>query len=178
MEHLAPMSRVALTVEQSWHRVPGGTAWSVLELLRALRDVPDLDVVAVAARHRHPPPDPRVPPVEGRQMALPRHLLYESWHLPFAPFPKVERAPGPIDVVHASAVVYPATDAPVVVTVHDLAFLEDAELATKHGHRFFRRGAELARAEAAMVVCPSEATRRACLADGFAPERLRVVPWG
>ena len=28
--------RVAVTMEQCWHRVPGGTAWSILELTRAL----------------------------------------------------------------------------------------------------------------------------------------------
>ena len=59
-------------------------------------------------------------------------------------------------------------DAPVVATVHDLAFLDDSRLATRHGHRFFRRGMELARAEAAIVMTPSEVG-----AGGVRAQRLR-----
>src|SRR6476659_10002049 len=50
--------RVAITLEQCWHRVPGGTATSILELTRALAARPDLEMVGVSARHRHPPVDP------------------------------------------------------------------------------------------------------------------------
>ena len=50
--------RVAVTVEQSWHVVPGGIATSTVELLTALSsDRDDLDLVGVSARHRGPPPD-------------------------------------------------------------------------------------------------------------------------
>ena len=166
-----------MTVEQSWHPVPGGTAWAVLELLRALKARSDVDVVGVAARHRHPAPEPWQPPVEVRHLPFPRRLLYETWHLPVARFPKVERATGSVDVVHATAFAYPASVAPVVVTINDLAFLDDPRLSTRHGLRFFRRGTELARAHARLVVCPSEATRRDCLEFGFDEARLRVVPW-
>ncbi|MEO7557030.1 MAG: glycosyltransferase family 1 protein [Acidimicrobiales bacterium] len=170
--------RVAVTVEQSWHRVPGGTAWSVLELLRALGRRADLAVVGVAARHQHPAPEGWRPPVVTRHLTLPRLALYEAWHLPVGRFPRVERATGRVDVVHASTLAYPATAAPVVATVHDLAFLDDAGVATRHGLRFSRRGLDLARRHAALVVCPSEATRRDCLRAGIDDARLRVVPWG
>ncbi len=34
--------RVAITLEQSWHRVPGGTAVAALETARAIRDEPEM----------------------------------------------------------------------------------------------------------------------------------------
>lgn len=168
-----------MTFEQLWHRVPGGTAVSIIELARALVHLdPPVEVVGVAARHDGPPPDPWAAPVPIRALPVPRLALYESWHLPIARWPRVERATGKVDVVHATAVAYPAAGAPVVVTVHDLAFLDDDRLATRHGHRFFRRGTELARCHAAIVVCPSQATFDDCRRAGFDERRLRVVPWG
>jgi glycosyltransferase involved in cell wall biosynthesis len=83
-----------------------------------------------------------------------------------------------VDVVHATAIAYPVTKAPVVVTNHDLAFLNDERRATRHGHRFFRRGTELARRHAAIVVVPSRSTHDECVAAGFDPQLVRVVPWG
>ena len=39
--------------------------------------------------------------------------------------PKVEALTGPVDIVHATNFVLPASDAPGVVTIHDLSFLRD-----------------------------------------------------
>ena len=168
--------RVALTLEQCWHRVPGGTATSILALARALAERDDVEVVGVAARHAGPPPEPWVPPVPVRHLPLPRLALYETWHA--ARRPRVERATGPVDVVHATAVAVPGTRAPLVVTIHDLAFLAAPEQATRHGLRFFRRGTELARRHARLVLVPSEATAAECREAGFDPGRIRIVPWG
>jgi glycosyltransferase involved in cell wall biosynthesis len=173
-----PGAQVAVTLEQCWHAVPGGTAWSTLELLRALRARDDVELVGVAARHRHPPPEQWTPSIPVRQLPLPRNVLYETWHAPVFRWPRVERATGPVDLVHATAVAFPAARAPVVVTIHDLAFLHDRQLATRHGHRFFRRGLELARRHARLVMCPSEATMDECVAAGIERDRLRLVPWG
>ena len=72
--------RAAVTLEQCWHTVPGGTAVAALELVRALDGRPDVDLVGVSARHRHPPPKEWQPSIDVRQLWPPRALLYELWH--------------------------------------------------------------------------------------------------
>ena len=136
---------------------------------------------AGAGRRERPPPIAArraVRPADRRcgTLPLPRPVLYETWHA--LRWPPVERATGPVDVVHATAVAIPPDRRPLVVTIHDLAFLAEPDRATRHGHRFFRRGLELARRHAALVLCPSEATIAECIAAGFDADRLRLVPWG
>lgn len=167
---------MAVTLEQCWHRVPGGTATSILGTVAALARRDDVEVVGVAARHGEPPPEPFRPSVAVRHLPLPRLALYEAWH--GLRWPPVERATGAVDVVHATAVAVPPTRAPLVMTIHDLAFLADPSLVTRHGNRFLRRGTELARRHARLVLVPSEATAAECRDAGFDPDRLRIVPWG
>ncbi len=168
--------RVAVTVEQSWHVVPGGIATSTVELLRALAARGDLDLVGVAARHRHPPAPSFVPPVPVRHLPIPRRVLYETWQL--LGIPRIERATGPVDVVHDAGYVVPPARAPLVATVHDLFFLDHPEHYTWHSRLVLRRGFERARARARLVMCPSRATMAACREAGIDPGRLRLVPWG
>jgi glycosyltransferase involved in cell wall biosynthesis len=168
--------RVAVTLEQCWHRVPGGTAQAALESIRAVQAHGAVDQVGVSAWHRHPPEVPWRPPVEVRALPLPRRALYEAWHR--ARRPSVERATGPVDVIHATGMAVPPPSAPLVVTVHDLAFLRDRSRATRHGMAFFTRAIALARRDATLVIAPSEATLADCRANGFDPARLRLVPWG
>jgi glycosyltransferase involved in cell wall biosynthesis len=168
--------RVAVTVEQSWHVVPGGIATSTVELLRALRGRGDLDLVGVSARHRDPPAEPFTPPVPVRQLPLPRRALYESWQ--WLRMPAVERATGPVDVVHDMGYVVPPSRAPLVATVHDLWFLRHPDHYTWHSVAVLKRGFELARRHARLVMCPSRASVEACHDAGIESERLRLVPWG
>jgi glycosyltransferase involved in cell wall biosynthesis len=167
---------VAYTIEQCWHQVPGGTAASALGTARALVARDDVEVIGVAARHSSPPPQAWRPPMEVRHLSLPRRALYESWHT--LRRPPVEKATGPVDVIHATGMVVPPRSAPLVVTVHDLAFVGHPEYGTRAGNRFFRRSLELTRRCADLVVCPSEATRRDCIAHGIDGDAVRVVPWG
>ena len=167
---------MAVTLEQCWHRVPGGTATSILGTVSALTRRDDIEVVGVAARHAEPTETPFRPPVEVRQLILPRLAMYESWH--GLRWPRVENATGPVDVVHATAVAVPPSRAPLVMTIHDLAFLADPTLVTRPGNRFVRRGTDLARRHARLVLVPSEATASECRAAGFDPDRIRIVPWG
>ncbi len=177
---------MAVTLEQCWHRVPGGTARAALESCRALLAPATGDdghppgegitQIGVAARHRRPPPPPWVPPIPVRMLPLPRLALYEAWH--GLRRPSVQGATGPVDVIHATGMAVPPPSAPLVVTVHDLAFFDDPGRVTRHGLRFFTRAIDLARRDASLVVAPSQATLDDCVRHGFPSDRLRLVPWG
>src|SRR3546814_10783861 len=79
---------------------------------------------------------------------------------------------GAVDVVHATAHVASASRAPMVATVHDLHFLHEPSHFTERGVRVFNRFLDIVRAETAIVVCPSEATRADCVAAGIEVARL------
>jgi glycosyltransferase involved in cell wall biosynthesis len=168
--------RAAYTLEQCWHRVPGGTAVAAVELARALKNRDDVSLIGVAAAHRNPPPEPFTPPIDVKHVPLPRLALYEAWHRLRSP--RVERATGEVDLIHATALTIPPKSKPLVVTVHDLAWLKSPDHFTSRGVRFFNRGLELALRDADLVLCPSEATKRDCLGAGWRPETVRVVPLG
>jgi glycosyltransferase involved in cell wall biosynthesis len=167
---------VAYTLEQCWHRVPGGTAQAALEVASELRHCRELELVGVAARHGQPPPGAFRPPIPVRQLPFPRNVLYEAWH--YGGWPPVQRATGPVDLIHVTGVAMPPKSAPLVVTVHDLAFVHDPSRVTKHGKRFFERALALAVQRADLVLCSSEATARDCKQAGFDADLLRVVPLG
>lgn len=168
--------RVAVTVEQAWHRVPGGTATSVLRTAAAVAARGDVDQVGVAALHRDGPAGGPLP-LAVRQVPLPRQVLYPAWQR--WRLPPLRPTTGRVDLVHATTfAVPPAGRTPLVVTVHDLAFLHDPQHYTARGNAFFRRGLDLTREHAALVLVPSEHTRAECLDAGLDPARLRVVPWG
>lgn len=165
--------RAALTLEACWHRVPGGTAVAAVAVAGELAAL-GIDVVGVAARHGAPPAEFVRPPVPVHHLPLPRPLLYDAWHT--LRCPRVERATGPVDVIHATALVVPPRTAPLVVTVHDLAFRHDH--AHRRGRRVAERGLALARRDADLVLCSSRATLVECEAAGIDPARLRHVPLG
>ena len=168
--------RVAYTLEQCWHDAPGGTAVAAIEVARRLAPRTDVTLVGVAGRHRSAPkPDWRAP-IPVAQLPLPRPLLYESWLR--LRRPRVEQATGPVDVAHATGLVPCATDAPLVVTMHDVAFLDDTSKFSRQGLRVMRRSLDVARDRAAMVITSSEASRRDLEANGVEPARIRVVPLG
>lgn len=168
--------RVAYTLEQCWHEVPGGTARAALEVAVELRRSAQLDLIGVSALHRRPPPAPWVPPIPVEALPLPRLALYEAWHL--ARRPRVQRATGHVDVIHATGVAVPPRSAPLVVTVHDLAYLHDPSQFTAKGRRFFAQALRLLRRDADLVLCSSQATLQDCIAAGIPPHKLRLVPLG
>lgn len=111
-----------------------------------------------------------------RHLPLPRPVLYELWHA--VRWPRVDSATDGVDVVHAIGGAIPAARAPLVVTVHDLAFLHHPDLFTRHGLRFFERALELTRDLAAAVCVPSMATLEDCVSAGIERSRIHHVPWG
>jgi glycosyltransferase involved in cell wall biosynthesis len=168
--------RVAVTLEQCWHRVPGGSARATLDTIDAVAAHGGVEQVGVSARHRMPPAREWQPRIPIEMLLLPRLALYDSWQR--LRWPRVEQATGPVDVVHATAHVAPASTAPWVATIHDLHFLHEPGHFTARGVSVFRRFLDLVRREAALAVCPSEATRADCLAAGLPGDRVRLVPWG
>ena len=168
--------RVAVPFEQCWTAVPGGTARTTIDLAAALDARADVEVVGFAARHRQPAPAAWRPPVGVRHLPLPRPLLHETWHA--LRRPHVELATGPVDLCHAVGGAIPASRAPLIVTVHDLAWRHLPELFTRQGRRFFARSLALVREQAEQVHVPSQATLADCTDAGIDAARLRLVPWG
>jgi glycosyltransferase involved in cell wall biosynthesis len=168
--------RVAYTLEQCWHRVPGGTGVAAMRIAEAMSAEEDVTLLGVAGRHRHVPSEPWSPAVPIAHLPIGGPLLYDLWLR--RNWPKVERATGPVDVAHATTLIPCATDAPMVVTVHDLAFLHDPSQFTRRGNRIFRRSLDEIRRRADLILCSSMATMDDCAAAGLPGARLRLVPLG
>lgn len=168
--------RVAYTFEQCWHRVPAGTATSAIRAAIALGDEPDVELVGVAGRHRRVPDPAFAPPIPVCALPLSGSLLYESW-LRFR-WPKVEMATGPVDLVHCTGVIPAPCAAPMVATLHDVAWRHRPDQFTRHGVRIFEQSLAEIRSRARLVLCPSAATILDAERAGIPSDRLRLVPWG
>lgn len=171
---------VAITVEQSWQRVPGGSGTYVAELTRALSELGTVSLVGLTARHGHADVvHADVEPVVHRIASshLARSLMYESWNR--LSWPRAERIAGDdVDVVHATTWAVPPTRKPLVVTVHDVAFVENPSHFTPRGVRYFKHSLERTRTEAARIIVPSLGTFESCVAVGLPASKLRVVQQG
>ena len=172
-----PAVRVAYTLEQCWHPSPGGTAVAALRIARELAARPtDVELHLVAGKHARLPEEPYRPVGQVAMLPLARPLLYETWTR--LNWPKVESVTGRIDVAHATGLVPCGTSAPLVVTLHDLAFLHDPGKFTSHGVRIMNRSLDVIGRRADLVVCPSRATIADCVGAGLDPSKLRLVPLG
>jgi glycosyltransferase involved in cell wall biosynthesis len=169
--------RVAYTVEQCWHPSPGGTAIAALRIARELAARPDdVQLHLVAGKHPIAPVAEFRPSGSVAMLPLARPVLYEAWTR--LNWPKVESVTGDIDVAHATGLVPCGTAAPLVVTVHDLAFVHDPAKFSRQGIRTMNRSLDAIIRRADLVICSSEATRRDCEAAGISASRLRLVPLG
>jgi len=115
------------------------------------------------------------PPPGYRQLPLARPWLYESWNR--TGWPRVERATGPVDVCHSTTVIAAPTDAPHVITIHDVEFVDSPERFTKRGVQVMRRSLDRCRT-ADLVLCPSRTTFDRLTGLGFDAGAIRIVPWG
>lgn len=169
----APVS-VSMTVEQLWQPVAGGSGTYIRRLAEQLVGRDDVRPSGVRARgplgSRGGLPE-SFPLVAS---SLPRQALYAAWNTLRAP-----RLPGPrTEVIHATTWAVPPRTAPLVVTVHDVAFRRNPAHFTAHGVRYFERSLEIVKRDADLVIVPSVATRDDCVAEGLSPDRIRVVPHG
>ena len=167
---------IAYTLEQCWRRVPGGTGIAAIEVARELAIRSDVEVIGVAGRHRHPPTDGFAPPIAVNSLPIGGPLLVESWLR--LGWPKVESVVDNADIVHSTTIIPPATSLPLVVTIHDLAFLRHPDFFTARGNKVFRRSLDIMLNKADMVLCSSLATLEDCVTAGFSSDRLRHVPLG
>ncbi|CAB4804520.1 unannotated protein [freshwater metagenome] len=168
--------RVAYTLEQCWHRVPGGTGVAALRTAEALASIEGIELVGLAGRHRHGPEVDWTPSIPWVELSIGSPWLYETWLR--CNWPKAESATGPVDVVHATTLIPCPTKHPLIVTLHDLAFLHSPDQFTRHGVRIFKRSLELTKRNADLVLCCSQATMDDCVVAGISADRLRHVPLG
>jgi glycosyltransferase involved in cell wall biosynthesis len=162
-----------MTVEQCWQPVPGGSGTYIRELAREYADLPGLTVTGLTAWHSRSSLSEAKLGIRLHRSVLPRRALYEAWSRARLP-----RAGGHHDVVHATTWAVPSATRPLVVTVHDLGFVHDPGHFTPRGARFFTRGLETTRQEAAAVIVPSLATRTDCVHAGINEDRLHVIAHG
>ena len=177
------MLNITLTVEQLWQSVPGGSATYIRELTTALAARGDVTLTGVRARQKGEAGTASTAGPEGKGLPasmeiadsrLPRPLLYQGWsHL------RWPRLPGsPPDVIHATTWAIPRRSAPLVVTVHDVAFRRTPQHFTPRGVAFFERALAITRREADVVVVPSNASRDDAIAEEIDPDRIWVIPHG
>lgn len=187
---MTAVPRVALTLTQLAHRVPGGTATSIVRLADELARSGSVELTAVLARGelrrpstwRRPddagPGGERLDPAIRRAvLPLPVPVLYDSWARRGRP--TVTSVTGPVDLVHVTIPMRVALgSAPMVATVHDLFPLTRPEDFTHRGARLMRDGLRWVLDEARAVMVPSETVAAACGDHGVDPSRVVVVPWG
>lgn len=164
---------IGLHIGQLLQPTPGGIGRYVDELAAAL---PGAGVAVTAFAAGALPPARRARFPDYRDLGWPhgsaRYLLWHRLRAPRLPLDLV-------DVIHApSASIPPARPKPLVVTVHDVAFLRYPQYFTKWGVRFHTRGLDLARREAAAIIVASEHTRTELVREGFDDGRIHVIPHG
>jgi glycosyltransferase involved in cell wall biosynthesis len=164
--------RAGLHVGQLLQPVPGGIGRYVVHVARNL-PAAGVEVVPFGAGR----PSPRVEALIGETVDLgwPKGpARYELWHQFRRP-----RLALDVDLVHAPSLAIPAVgDVPLVVTVHDVAFLREPESFTRRGLNFHRRGLEIAHREAAAIITASRFARDELIDVGFDRDRIHLAPHG
>lgn len=162
--------RVSFIAEQLLDDVPGGIGTYARAMLRRLPSA-GVELEPIVALHRKATLASSGLP-HARRLPLPRPLLYRRWMRGAKP-----SVGGEADLVHAPSMAMPPPDGrPLVVTLHDVCFLEYPEAYPENGLAFHR--AMLDRlGDAGLVIVPSQATADALAATGRSA-RVRVVPMG
>lgn len=181
---------VVMTLTQLWHRVPGGTATSMLGLADAVASTGRVELAVVGARGeiRRPRsvlcpdrvgvgPVGRRTDVQLRHLPLPVPILYDSW----ARFgrPAIETGLDDVELIHLTVpVVPPRSKVPLVATVHDLFPLTHPHLLSARGVGVMARGLAAIRDRAARVLVSTKVVADECIRAGFEPERIEIAPFG
>lgn len=162
--------RVSFIAEQLLDDVPGGIGTYARAMLRRLPSA-GVELEPVVALHRTSTLASTGLP-HARRLLLPRQLLYRRWMSGGKP-----AVGGDAEIVHAPSLAIPPADGrPLVVTLHDVAFLEYPDAYPESGLAFHRAMLERL-GDAGLVIVPSQATADALAATGR-QARVRVVPMG
>ena len=175
---MAESVRVALVVEPLRHRVPGGTGVATAALARELSWRPDVTLIPLLARHGGGAGDTTADdPVAGAvAYGLPRVLLYESWSRTGRP--RLPRRAPAVDLLHSPMLPAPDPDVPLVVTLHDMAFVTRPGDFPARALRLYRRMWSRVVRRADRVLCSSERTLGLAVDAGLPTDVARVVPLG
>tara|TARA_B100001559_G_scaffold84784_1_gene70573 strand:+ start:163 stop:1254 length:1092 start_codon:yes stop_codon:yes gene_type:complete len=167
--------KVAYLIEQCWHRVPGGTAVTAVNLAEEMCRLEGIDLVGIAANHKKNPKKPIPESMTIVNSKLPRQILYEMWNR--FEIPKAENLVKSVDLVHASGGAVPSTDLPLVATIHDLSWREQNDWFPSRGKRFAEAWLDKTR-KAERIICPSITTFKDLVKAGFDEQIIRIVPLG
>ena len=165
------MTRVLLHAGQLLQPVPGGIGRYVRALAQGL-PANGIEVIPFAAGSLEDALGGQSPAVDLG--FPPGRLRYELWHRFRRPTLRIGA-----DIVHApSLAIPPAGSRPLIVTIHDVAFLRYPEHFTRHGRSFHQHGLDIARREATVIVTPSNFSADELKTAGFEDDRVRVIPHG
>jgi glycosyltransferase involved in cell wall biosynthesis len=162
---------VAFIAEQLLQDVPGGIGTYVRAMLRRLPPE-GIELEPVTAFHRASTLA-QVGLPHARRLSTPRQALYQRWTKGHGTNVAEDAA-----LVHAPSLAFPPRDGrPLIVTCHDVIFLEHPEAYPERGVEF--HSAMLARLnEADAVIVPSKATADALSQLDNPPADVRVIPNG
>jgi glycosyltransferase involved in cell wall biosynthesis len=163
--------RVAFVAEQLLQDVPGGIGTYVRAMLRRLPPE-GIELEPVVAFHRASTLA-QVGLPHARRLSTPRQALYQRW--------TKGNGAGVADdaaLVHAPSLAFPPRDGkPLIVTCHDVIFLEYPDAYPQRGVEFHTAMLERL-SEADAVIVPSKATADALARLDKPPADVRVIPNG
>jgi glycosyltransferase involved in cell wall biosynthesis len=116
--------------------------------------------------------------VVRRRILVPERWLTIAWHRLRLPVP-VERFIGDVDLVHAPDFVAPPSQAPAIVTIHDLSYLITPDFAYPNLRRYLSQAVPRTLARVNRIVAVSQTTA-SDLSKHYRidPDRIAVIPNG
>ena len=169
--------KVAFSLTQFAHAVPGGTGVSASELHKALSAQSNpLDLVAVGAAAIGRSPGWALPQPSVR-FKLPYPALYDLWNRTGRG--ALDGLVPDADVAHLTLAFCPARgQVPQVCTVHDVFPVTHPEVFSRRGAKVMLAGLGRVLERSDLIVTISNASADALLAQGASADKIRVVPWG
>lgn len=169
--------KVAYSLTQFSHAVPGGTGVAADQLRTALITSPEpVEVVSVGARGIGRSPGWELPEPSVR-FQLPYPALYEQWNRTGSG--ALDGLVPDADVAHLTLAFCPKrAGIAQVCTIHDIFPITHPEVFTRRGARVMLSGLDRVFERADLIATVSEASAEALRGHGVDASRLRVVPWG